>query len=52
MEPMDVDLTFNDLLTEFAHAQGELIQRIRVLESMLLNLLHDYYELKWKSSVR
>ena len=44
-EPMDVDLTFDDLLTEFA-------QRIRVLESMLLNLLHDYYELKWKASVR
>ncbi len=50
MEPMDVDLTADDLLKEFAHAQEVLIQRIRVLESMLLNLLYDYYELK--SSVR
>lgn len=41
MEPMDVDLVFEDL-----------IHRIRVLESMLLNLLHDYYELKWKTTVR
>jgi len=37
MEPMDVDLVFEDL-----------VHHIRVLESMLLNLLHDYYELKWK----
>ena len=38
---MDVDLVFEDL-----------VYRIRVLESMLLNLLHDYYELKWKTIVR
>lgn len=41
MEPMDVDLVFEDL-----------VHRIRALESMLLNLLHDYYELKWKTTVR
>jgi hypothetical protein len=35
MESMDVDLRFEDL-----------VHRIRVLETMLLNLLHDYYELK------
>ena len=37
MESMDVDLSFDDL-----------IHHIRVLEIMLLNLLHDYYELKYK----
>lgn len=37
MEPMDIDLVFDDL-----------VQHIRVLESMLLNLLHDYYELKYR----
>ncbi len=35
MEPMEIDLVVNDLL-----------HRIRVLESIILNLLHDYYELK------
>jgi len=37
-QPMEVDLVIDDLW-----------HRIHVLESILLNLLHDYYELKHRS---
>jgi hypothetical protein len=49
MESMEVDDVVEDLRTEFACAQRALWRRIRVLERMLLNLLHDYYELKQRT---